>query len=59
MDRPGGGGVHQRGRQGKALQSKAVIARTNLGLLLAAIDYVTGEIKRIYFEGILILYLRR
>lgn len=38
--------------KGKALQSKAVIARTNLGLLLAAIDYVTeGKLKRIYFEG--------
>lgn len=37
---------------GKALKSKAVIARSNLGLLLAAIGYVTeGKLKRIYFEG--------
>ena len=34
-------------------QSKAVIARTNLGLLLMAIEYVTEKkyIKSIYFEG--------
>ena len=35
------------------IQSKAVIARTNLGLLLNAIKYVTEENKatKIYFEG--------
>lgn len=34
-------------------KSKAVIARTNLGLLLQAINYITEnrKIKRIYFEG--------
>jgi len=34
-------------------KSKAIIARTNLGLLLKAIEYVTEQkrIKRIYFEG--------
>lgn len=33
--------------------SKAVIARTNLGLLLKAIEYVTekGKVNNIYFEG--------
>jgi F-box protein 18 (helicase) len=33
--------------------SKAVIARTNLGLLIKAIEYVTEKkkVKRIYFEG--------
>lgn len=33
--------------------SKAVIARTNLGLLLKAIEYITekSHIKQIYFEG--------
>jgi F-box protein, helicase, 18 len=33
--------------------SKAVIARTNLGLLLKAIEYVTEkkEVKQLYFEG--------
>lgn len=37
---------------GKELKSKAVIARSNLGLLLMAINYVTeGKLKRIYFEG--------
>lgn len=37
----------------KATKSLAVIARTNLGLLLKAIEYTTErrEIKRIYFEG--------
>lgn len=36
----------------KELKSKAVIARSNLGLLLMAINYVTeGTLKRIYFEG--------
>ncbi len=37
----------------KNKQSKAVIARTNLGLLLMAIEYVTEKkhIKSIYFEG--------
>ncbi len=34
-------------------KSKAVIARTNLGLLVTAIDYVTEikKVKSIYFEG--------
>ena len=34
-------------------KTKAVIARTNLGLLLQAITYATEKkkIKRIYFEG--------
>jgi F-box protein 18 (helicase) len=37
----------------KKRQTKAVLARTNLGLLLKAIEYVTTkkEIKNIYFEG--------
>lgn len=37
----------------KEVKSKAVIGRTNLGLLLKAIEYTTEkkEIKRIYFEG--------
>lgn len=37
----------------KAQQTKAVLARTNLGLLLKAIEYVTTKkhIKNIYFEG--------
>lgn len=37
----------------KAIKTKAVIARTNLGLLLKAIEYVVEkkEVKRIYFEG--------
>ncbi len=36
-----------------ASKTKAVLARTNLGLLLKAIEYVTEktEIKSIYFEG--------
>ncbi len=36
-----------------ASTTKAVLARTNLGLLLKAIEYVTGkkEVKHIYFEG--------
>lgn len=35
------------------IQTKAIIARTNLGLLLKAIEYVTErpKIKKIYFEG--------
>jgi superfamily I DNA/RNA helicase len=35
------------------IKSKAVIARTNLGLLLKAIEYVTEKkkVKQIYFEG--------
>ncbi len=35
------------------IKTKAVLARTNLGLLLKAIEYVTEkkEIKHIYFEG--------
>lgn len=41
-----------KGTAGK-IKSKAVIARTNLGLLLKAIEYVTEKkkIKNIYFEG--------
>jgi F-box protein 18 (helicase) len=37
----------------KEIKTKAVIARTNLGLLLKAIEYVTEkkQIKHIYFEG--------
>jgi superfamily I DNA/RNA helicase len=37
----------------KNYKSKAVLARTNLGLLLKAIEYVTEkeDIKQIYFEG--------
>jgi superfamily I DNA/RNA helicase len=36
-------------REGK---SKTIIARTNLGLLLKAISYVTSdEVKKLYFEG--------
>ncbi len=37
----------------KTYQSKAIIGRTNLGLLLKAIEYVTEKkkIKHIYFEG--------
>ena len=41
-----------RGNQ-KECKSKAVLARTNLGLLLKAIEYVTEKekVKQIYFEG--------
>jgi len=37
----------------KTTKSKAVLARTNLGLLLKAIEYVTEKenLKHIYFEG--------
>lgn len=37
----------------KKYKSKAILARTNLGLLLKAIEYVTEQkkIKHIYFEG--------
>jgi len=37
----------------KAFKTKAVLARTNLGLLLKAIEYVTEKkkVKHIYFEG--------
>ncbi|MBA4141137.1 MAG: ATP-dependent helicase [Segetibacter sp.] len=37
----------------KELKTKAVLARTNLGLLLKAIEYVTEKkkLKHIYFEG--------
>jgi F-box protein, helicase, 18 len=37
----------------KEIRTKAVLARTNLGLLLKAIEYVieTKKIKHIYFEG--------
>jgi superfamily I DNA/RNA helicase len=38
--------------ESKELRSKAVIARSNLGLLLAAIGHVQeGKLKKIYFEG--------
>lgn len=38
---------------GGKIKTKAVIARTNLGLLLKAIEYVTEKkkVKNIYFEG--------
>jgi len=38
---------------GKQNKTKAVLARTNLGLLLKAIEYVTEkkQVKHIYFEG--------
>jgi superfamily I DNA/RNA helicase len=38
---------------GKANKTKAVLARTNLGLLLKVIEYVTEKknLKHIYFEG--------
>lgn len=38
---------------GKKIKTRAVIARTNLGLLLKAIEYVTEnkKVKKIYFEG--------
>lgn len=41
-----------KGTVGK-IKSKAVVARTNLGLLLKAIEYVTEKkkVKNIYFEG--------
>lgn len=37
----------------EATETKAVLARTNLGLLLKAIQYVTekNKVERIYFEG--------
>lgn len=37
----------------KEIKTKAVLARTNLGLLLKAIEYVTEKktVKHIYFEG--------
>jgi F-box protein, helicase, 18 len=36
----------------KVVKSKAVVARSNLGLLLAAIDLVQeGKLKKLYFEG--------
>lgn len=39
--------------ESKKTETKAVIARTNLGLLLKAIEYITEtkKIKNIYFEG--------
>lgn len=44
--------INGKGTAGK-IKSKAVIARTNLGLLLKAIEYVTEKkkVKSIYFEG--------
>ena len=40
-------------RSSNAIKTKAVLARTNLGLLLKAIEYVTEkkDLKKIYFEG--------
>ncbi len=40
------------GKEGE-IKTKAVLARTNLGLLLKAIEYVTDKknVKHIYFEG--------
>jgi len=37
----------------KEIKTKAILARTNLGLLLKAIEYVTEKknVKQIYFEG--------
>jgi ATP-dependent exoDNAse (exonuclease V) beta subunit len=37
----------------KAIKTKAILARTNLGLLLKAIEYITERenVKHIYFEG--------
>jgi superfamily I DNA/RNA helicase len=37
----------------KAIKTKAILARTNLGLLLKAIEFITEkpEVKYIYFEG--------
>lgn len=37
----------------KAIKTKAILARTNLGLLLKAIEYITerDNVKQIYFEG--------
>ena len=37
----------------KTLKTKAALGRTNLGLLLKAIEYVTekGKLKHLYFEG--------
>ena len=39
--------------KGKSVKTKAIIARTNLGLLLKAIEYITEkkQVKGIYFEG--------
>jgi F-box protein, helicase, 18 len=39
--------------ESKEIKTKAVLARTNLGLLLKAIEYVTEKkkVKHIYFEG--------
>lgn len=44
--------INGKGSAGK-IKSKAVVARTNLGLLLKAIEYVTEKkkVKNIYFEG--------
>jgi len=37
----------------KEIKTKAILARTNLGLLLKAIEYITEnkKVKKIYFEG--------
>ena len=44
--------MYNRKRNRKKIQSKAVIARTNLELLLKGIEYVTEKkkLKNIYFE---------
>lgn len=44
--------IHGKGNS-TSLKTKAVIARTNLGLLLTAIEYITEKpkLKNIYFEG--------
>ncbi len=44
--------IQGKGKTGK-ISSKAIIARTNLGLLLKAIEYMSEKpnLKKIYFEG--------
>jgi superfamily I DNA/RNA helicase len=44
--------IHGKGTS-KKIDSKAILARTNLGLLLKAIEFVTEnkKVKKIYFEG--------
>ena len=45
--------IETKKKSGKILKTKAVLARTNLGLLLLAIEYVTEKkkVNQIYFEG--------
>ncbi len=45
--------VEDKRKVGKVSKTKAVLARTNLGLLLLAIEYVTEKkkVNQIYFEG--------